>query len=117
MRVVIFDDVVAARGENWELPGLTVEVFGHADDGAARVAAMVPPPDLICMDFAMGPGHLDGVAAVAALGAAGYRGRILAISSDPVANDAMRAAGADESLQGKALLRSYLVHQGTGSAS
>jgi DNA-binding NarL/FixJ family response regulator len=116
MRVVIFDDVLAARGENWELPGLSVEVHGDADQAAGVVAAMEPPPDLICMDFAMGQGHVDGVTAVAAIRAAGYRGRILAISSDPAANDAMRAVGADESLRGKALLRSYLVHQAGGAA-
>jgi hypothetical protein len=37
---------------------------------------------------------------------------VVAISSDPAANAAIRAAGADSALAQKALLRSYLVHLG-----
>jgi DNA-binding NarL/FixJ family response regulator len=116
LSVVIYDDVVAARAETFELPGLDVRLYADADDAAATVAAMSPPPDLVCMDFAMGAGHKDGAAAIGELRAAGYRGRILATSSDPAANDRMLAAGADEALAQKALLRSYLVHLAGGGA-
>ncbi|HSS00703.1 MAG TPA: hypothetical protein VLM79_26770, partial [Kofleriaceae bacterium] len=32
LNVAIFDDVVAARGERFHIPGLDVAVFPHADD-------------------------------------------------------------------------------------
>ena len=32
LKVAIFDDVVAARGETFHIPGLEVDVYGHADD-------------------------------------------------------------------------------------
>ena len=114
LSVVIYDDVVAARAETFELPGLEVRLFADADDAAASIAALPAPPDLICMDFAMGAGHKDGATAIRELRAAGYRGRIVATSSDPAANDRMLAAGADEALAQKALLRSYLVHLASG---
>ncbi|MCA9677818.1 MAG: response regulator [Kofleriaceae bacterium] len=114
LRVAIFDDVVAARAEHFHIPGLAVDVYAHADDAVARCA---PPGgadryDVVLMDFAMGRGRKTGQAACVELRAAGFRGRIVAISSDPAANSAMRAAGADESLAAKAHLRSYLVHLG-----
>jgi CheY-like chemotaxis protein len=112
LRVLLFDDVVAARGESFHLPGLDVAVHAHADDAVALVAAAAP--DLVLMDFAMGDGHLDGAAAVAALRQAGFAGRIVATSSDPAANARMVAAGADLALAGKALVRSYLMHLGQG---
>jgi CheY-like chemotaxis protein len=110
LRVAIFDDVVAARGETFHIPGLVVDVHPHADDAARAVAAGVY--DLVFMDFAMGPGRVTGSAATAALRASGFRGRIVGISSDPAANAAMRASGADDALPSKAVLRSYLVHVG-----
>jgi CheY-like chemotaxis protein len=116
LKVIVYDDVVAARGETFELPGLDVTVYGDADDAALVIGAMQPPPDLVCMDFAMGADHMDGAAAIAELRAAGYRGRILATSSDPAANERMREAGADEALASKAHLRSYLVHLAGGAA-
>jgi hypothetical protein len=64
------------------------------------------------MDFAMGQGRKNGGQAVAELRAAGFAGRIVATSSDPAANAAMKTVGADESLAKKAHLRSYLVHLG-----
>jgi DNA-binding response OmpR family regulator len=106
-KVAVFDDVVAARGEAFHIPGLAVEVHPHADEATAlcrRVAY-----DMVCMDYDMGDGHLRGDAAIAALRAAGFRGRIVGISSDPAANAAMRDAGADECLAQKAHLRSFLV--------
>ena len=109
LRVAIFDDVVAARAEHFNIPGLDVDVHAHADD-AANLATR--GYDVVLMDFAMGPGRKTGKDATAAMRSAGFRGRIVAISSDPAANAAMRAAGADESLAAKAYLRSYLVSLG-----
>lgn len=110
LRVAVFDDVVAARAEHFHIPGLAVDVYAHADDAAALATAR--DYDVVLMDFAMGPGRKTGQVATAELRAAGFRGRIVAISSDPAANAAMRAAGADEALAAKAHLRSYLVHLG-----
>jgi hypothetical protein len=109
LRVAIFDDVVAARAEHFNIPGLDVDVHAHADDAAnlAKVGY-----DVVLMDFAMGPGRKTGKDATADMRRAGFRGRIVAISSDPAANAAMRAAGADEALAAKAYLRSYLVSLG-----
>ena len=110
LNVAIFDDVVAARGEHFHIPGLDVAVFPHADD-AVRVCTH-HPYDLVFMDFAMGRSRKDGSRAITDLRAAGFSGRIIGISSDPAANAAMRAAGADDALASKSHLRSYLVHIG-----
>jgi DNA-binding NarL/FixJ family response regulator len=110
LRVAVFDDVVAARAEQFHIPGLIVEVHAHADD-AARLAIDLAY-DVVLMDFAMGPGRKNGRDATADLRAAGFRGRIVAISSDPAANQAMRTAGANEALAAKAHVRSFLVHLG-----
>jgi len=110
LKVAIFDDVVAARSEQFHIPGLEVDVFAHADD--CVTACKRGDYDLVCMDFAMRPGRKDGGKATGELRAAGFAGTILGISSDPAANAAMRAAGANEALGSKAHLRSYLVHVG-----
>jgi DNA-binding NarL/FixJ family response regulator len=110
LRVAVFDDVVAARGEVFHIPGLAVDVYAHADDAVALCLAR--PHDVVFMDFAMGPGRRDGATAIAALRQAGFVGRVVAISSDPAANDAMKFAGAGEALAKKAHLRSFLVHIG-----
>ncbi|HTJ47140.1 MAG TPA: hypothetical protein VL463_33795 [Kofleriaceae bacterium] len=110
LRVAIFDDVVAARGEVFHIPGLAVEVHAHADDCARVVTAGAY--EVVFMDFAMGPGRKTGAVATAELRASGFRGRVVGISSDPAANAQMRAAGADDALGSKAVLRSYLVHLG-----
>lgn len=110
LKVAIYDDVVAARGEQFRIPGLDVTVFAHADDAVGQCAR--GGFDVVFMDFALGPGRKTGQDVTSALRAAGYRGRVVAISSDPAANAAIRAAGADDSLAQKALLRSYLVHLG-----
>lgn len=112
LHVLIFDDVVAARGETFHIPGLEVAVEGHADDAVAVVTGSAPVPDVVFMDFAMGRGRKSGTDAIRELRTAGYAGRIVAISSDPAANAEMQQAGADEALPKKALLRSYLVHLG-----
>lgn len=110
LEVAIFDDVVAARGEQFHIPGCTVDVFAHADDAVATCAR--GRYDVIFMDFAMGPGRKDGATATRELRAAGCRARIIGISSDPAANALMRAAGAEDALASKSHLRSYLVHIG-----
>ncbi|MEZ4362279.1 MAG: response regulator [Kofleriaceae bacterium] len=110
LRVVVFDDVVAVRGEHFNIPGVVVDVFADADDVVARCLAAAY--DLVFMDFSLGRGHKVGDEAIRELRAAGFVGKVVAISSDPSANDRMRAAGADESLAKKAHLRSYLVHVG-----
>jgi DNA-binding NarL/FixJ family response regulator len=110
LKVAIIDDVVAARAEQFHIPGLEVTVFAHAD--GAALECVRDGFDVIFMDHALGAGHQDGEAMTAELRAAGFTGRIVAISSDPAANAAIRAAGADDALASKALLRSYLVHLG-----
>jgi CheY-like chemotaxis protein len=110
LKVAIFDDVVAARGETFHIPGLEVHVHPHADD-AVRVCTTTVY-DVVFMDFAMGPGRRTGATATGDLRSAGFGGRIVGISSDPAANAAMRAAGAEDALDKKAHLRSYLVNLG-----
>jgi len=110
LKVAIFDDVVAARAEHFHIPGLLVDVHAHADDAVNHAGKQ--GYDVVLMDFAMGPGRKTGQVATADLRGAGYRGRIVAISSDPAANAQMRAAGADEALAAKSHMRSYLVHLG-----
>ena len=110
LKVAIFDDVVAARSEQFHIPGLAVDVFAHADDAVGNCTR--GSYDLVFMDFAMGPGRKDGATACRELRAAGFRGKLIGISSDPAANASMKSSGADESLGSKAHLRSYLVHVG-----
>ncbi len=110
LKVMIFDDVVFARGEVFHIPGLAVEVFAHADDSVALCTTVGHEPDVVFMDFEMGRGRHSGAQAIAELRTAGYGGRIIGISSDPVANQRMIDAGANDSLQKKAHLRSFLVY-------
>lgn len=109
LRIAIFDDVVAARREHFNIPGLEVDVHAHADN---VVDACAGNYDVVFMDFHMGSGRKTGDNAVSDLRGAGFGGRIVGISSDPAANAAMKKAGAEESLGKKAHLRSYLVHLG-----
>ncbi len=110
LHILIFDDVVAARGETFHIHGLDVTVLAHADDAVDVVQGAAARPDVLFMDFAMGAGHKNGTEAIRELRAAGFAGRIVATSSDPVRNADMRQAGADDALGQKAQLRSYLVH-------
>lgn len=110
LKVAIYDDVVAARGEQFRIPGLDVTVFAHADDAVRQCAGA--GFDVVFMDFALGPGRKHGHDMTRALRDGGFAGRVIAISSDPAANAKIRAAGADDALATKALLRSYLVHLG-----
>ena len=114
LRVAIFDDVVAARNELFHIPGLEVTVFAHADGAAVECAR--DAFDVIFMDYALGPGHKTGHDVTIEIRAAGFRGRIIAISSDPAANAAIVTAGADDALASKAHLRSFLVHLGASHA-
>jgi len=109
LRVAIFDDVVAARRETFNIPGLAVDVFAHADRCVDDCSTGY---DVVFMDFHMGPGRKTGDNAVKDLREAGFSGRIVAMSSDPAANAAMKKAGAQEALGKKAHMRSYLVHLG-----
>lgn len=111
IKVGIFDDVVALRGETFHIPGLKVDVHDHADDAVRLCRERAY--DVVCMDFAMGADHCSGEQAIAALRQSGFGGRIIAISSDPNANLAMQRAGADECLAKKAHLRSFLVAMGS----
>jgi CheY-like chemotaxis protein len=117
LHIFIFDDVVAARGETFHIAGLDVTVLAHADDAVDVVSGAATRPDVLFMDFAMGSGHKNGTEAIRELRAAGYAGRIVATSSDPVRNADMRQAGADDALAQKAQLRSYLVHLAAGGSS
>ena len=110
LRVAIFDDVVSARGELFQIPGLAIDVFAHADN--ALTTCGLGRYDLVFMDFAMGAGRKDGATAIAYLRSSGFSGKIIGISSDPVANASMRTAGANDALASKAHLRRYLVHLG-----
>ncbi len=111
MKVAIFDDVLAARREVFHIPGLEVDVYGDADDVRAILSGH-DAPAVVCMDYAMGAGHANGEDAIRAVRADGYGGKIVAMSSDPAANARMIQAGANESIQQKAMLRSYLVALG-----
>lgn len=112
MRVILFDDVFTARRETFNIPGLEVEVHGDADDCVAICTESEPRPGAVFMDYSMGDDHVRGEDAIRALRKAGYTGRIVAMSSDPQANEMMKAAGADEAFAPKALLRSFLVKLG-----
>ena len=111
MRVAIYDDVVFARGEAFNIPGMEVKVFENADNCDEAIAGSF---DYIFMDYAMGDSHINGAAAIIAIRGRGFAGRIVAISSDPNANQEMIEAGANEALPKKAVLRSFLVHLSKG---
>lgn len=111
VRVLIFDDVLFARGETFNIPGVLADLYEHADDAAELASAI--EPDYVFMDYAMGSSHDAGSVAVANLRRAGFAGIIIAMSSDPERNDEMIAAGANERLAKKALLRSYLMDLGS----
>jgi len=111
VRVLIFDDVVFARGETFNMPGVDADLYEHADEAVELAAAL--KPDYVFMDFAMGAEHDDGAEAIRKLRAAGYSGEIIAMSSDPALNEVMITAGANDRLAKKALLRSYVMDLGS----
>lgn len=109
--VAIFDDVLAARREVFNIPGLFVTVYADADE-VEEICRAAPAPAMLFMDYAMGALHRNGAQAVTVARQAGYRGRIVATSSDPLANAEMMQAGADEALAKKAMLRPFLLALG-----
>ena len=101
-RVLIFDDDLYTRQAWLQAPLAHLVYRPHADRAVADVREV--EPDLVLMDYAMGP-HLDGARAVAELrrhfGSAELT--IVGISSDPRCNQTMIRAGADAGVP-KALL-------------
>jgi CheY-like chemotaxis protein len=107
VKVVIFDDVLCRRQAEYQVPGLDVKIYPHADDAVTVVTR--EQPDMVLMDYAM-DAQTSGEDAVRLLRAAFPRGRgakIVAISSDERSNERMLAAGADDSLP-KTHVRGYL---------
>ena len=106
MKVVIFDDVLVRRAREYEVPGLELQFFPHADDAVEIVRR--ERPDVVLMDYAMDE-HACGEDAIHALRAAFARGgvKIVAISSDPDSNERMLAAGADDAVP-KTHVKGYL---------
>ena len=106
MKVVIFDDELFRRQPTYTIEGLELSFYEHADDAVAVVGR--ERPELVCMDYFM-DAQRSGGDAVAELRAAAAQEslRIVAISSDPQANERMLAAGADDAVP-KTHLRAYL---------
>ncbi len=106
MRVVVFDDVLFCRQQDYQGLGFDFRFYPHADDAVAVVQA--ERPDLVLMDFAMEE-HRTGDEAIAALRVRWPRGQltIVGISSDTHSNQRMVAAGADDAVA-KSHLRGYL---------
>jgi CheY-like chemotaxis protein len=107
MKVLIFDDLLCRRPDEYTVPNLDVKLYPHADDAVAVVTR--ERPDVVLMDYAM-DANASGEDAVRSLRAAFPRGRgakIVAISSDERSNERMLAAGADDALP-KTHVRGYL---------
>ena len=106
MRVVVFDDILFNRQQDYHGLGLDLRFYEHADQAIDVVVAEAP--DLVLMDYAMEE-HLTGEEAIALLRGRWPRGqlRIVGISSDPHSNQRMVASGADDAVP-KSHLRGYL---------
>ena len=106
VKVVIFDDVLVRRQQDYAVPNLTVLHYPHADDAVSIVER--EQPDVVLMDYSM-DANSSGADAIAALRAAFPRAphKIVAISSDERSNEFMLAAGADDALP-KTHVRAYL---------
>jgi CheY-like chemotaxis protein len=110
MKVVVFDDVLCRRADEYRVPELDVQFYAHADDAVAVVAR--ERPDVVLMDYAMAALR-SGEEAIRALRAAagapgrGARTKIVAIASDERSNERMLAAGADDALP-KTHVKGYL---------
>lgn len=111
MKVVVFDDELHQRRAFYKMPAVELVFYDNADDAATVVKA--ERPDVVLMDFAMHASH-SGVEAITRLrhlpGPAqpgGGRLRIVAISTDAIANQRMLAAGADDAVP-KTHVRGYL---------
>src|SRR3954471_16165981 len=97
MRVLVFDDVLFTRQDDYAGMEVDLRFFEHADDAVTVVAA--ERPDLVLMDYAMEE-HLTGEEAIAELRNHWPRGQlvIVGISSDAPSNERMVAAGADDAV-------------------
>jgi CheY-like chemotaxis protein len=108
MKVIVFDDVLVRRADEYEVPNLRMRFFAHADDAVEIVRQ--ERPDVVLMDYAM-DAHASGEDAIRALRAAfgrdGGGTRIVAISSDADSNERMLAAGADDAVP-KSHVKGYL---------
>jgi CheY-like chemotaxis protein len=107
VKVVIFDDLLCRRPDEYTVPNLEVQLYPHADDAVAVVTR--ERPDVVLMDYSM-DANASGEDAIRSLRAAFPRGRgakIVAISSDERSNERMLAAGADDALP-KTHVRGYL---------
>ena len=106
MRVVVFDDILFDRQQDYAGMGLDFRFYEHADDAVGVVVA--ERPDLVLMDYAMEE-HLTGEEAIQALRARWPRGEltIVGISSDAHSNERMLAAGADDAIP-KTHVKGYL---------
>jgi DNA-binding NarL/FixJ family response regulator len=106
MRVVVFDDILYSRQQDYAGMGVEFSFHEHADDAVGVVASV--RPDLVLMDYAM-EDHVTGEEAIQALRTRWPRGElvIIGISSDAHSNERMIAAGADDAVP-KTHLRGYL---------
>lgn len=109
MKIVVFDDLLVRRAEEYEVPRLELRFYAHADDAVAVVAS--ERPDVVLMDYAMAA-RVSGEEAIRSLRAANPRGahggvRIVAISADAASNERMLAAGADDAVP-KTHVKAYL---------
>lgn len=106
MRVVVFDDVLFTRQQDYAGIGCELHFYEHADE-AVRVVADAQP-DMVLMDYAMEE-HITGEEAITALRERWPRGqlRIVGISSDALSNERLLQAGADDAVP-KSHLRGYL---------
>jgi CheY-like chemotaxis protein len=103
VKVLIFDDVIVRRADDYRVDGLQLLFYEHGDDAPTVVAK--ERPDLVMMDFAMGE-HRSGEEVIRLI-RQGFDGRIVAISSDAASNRRMVEAGADDAVP-KTHLRAYL---------
>ena len=106
MHVVVFDDVLFVRQDDFSEIECQLSFFAHADEAVEVVRSR--RPDLVLMDYSMDT-HRTGEEAVAALRRHFPRGalRIVGISADVLSNERLVAAGADDAIP-KSHLRGYL---------
>ena len=107
MKVVVFDDVLVRRAQEYEVPNLELAFFAHADDAVEIVGR--ERPDVVLMDYSM-DAHSNGEEAIRALRKAFPKrsgAKIVAISSDERSNERMLAAGADDAVP-KTHVKGYL---------
>lgn len=106
--VLIFDDELHARAQQYRLPQTDLHVFEHADDALAIVQQR--RPHVVLMDYSM-RGEQSGAEAMAALHR--YRKNstlplhLVGISRSSDSNRHLLAAGADDAIP-KTHVRGYL---------